>query len=78
MVFQEEFFEKVDFEKNQQTTKMHEKLPSWQRDNPSAVGQASDLMCLTLAYKWWVGDSSFALLKSKTFSPATKTGHEVL
>ena len=27
MVFLKEFFEKVDFEKNQQTTKKHEKLP---------------------------------------------------
>ena len=26
-----EFFKKVDFEKNQQTTKMHEKCPSVQR-----------------------------------------------
>ena len=30
-VFLKEFFEKVDFEKNQQTTKEHEKLPSRQR-----------------------------------------------
>ena len=27
------FFEKIDFEKNQQTTKKHEKLPSSQRVN---------------------------------------------
>ena len=33
MVFLKEFFEKVDFEKNQQTTKKHEKLPSRQRVN---------------------------------------------
>ena len=31
MVFLKEFFEKIDFEKNQQTTKKHEKLPSMQR-----------------------------------------------
>ena len=31
MVFPKEFFEKVDFEKNQQTTKKHEKLSSRQR-----------------------------------------------
>ena len=31
MVFLKEFFEKVDFEKNQQTTKKHEKLPRRQR-----------------------------------------------
>ena len=31
MVFLKEFFEKVDFEKNQQTTKMHAKLLSRQR-----------------------------------------------
>ena len=30
MVFLKEFFEKVDFEKNQQTTKKHEKLPRMQ------------------------------------------------
>ena len=30
MVFLKEFFQKVDFEKNQQTTKKHEKLPSRQ------------------------------------------------
>ena len=34
MVFLEEFFEKVDFEKNQQTTKKHEKFPGGQRVNP--------------------------------------------
>ena len=32
MVFLKEFFEKVDFEKNQQTTQKHGKLPSMQRD----------------------------------------------
>ena len=33
MVFMNEYFEKVDFEKkNQQTTKKHEKLPSRQKD----------------------------------------------
>ena len=47
------------------------------RVNPSAEDQASDLMGFTLAYKWWVGDSSLALLKSKTFSPAQQTGHEL-
>ena len=31
MVFLKEFFEKVDNEKNQQTTKKHEKLPRMQR-----------------------------------------------
>ena len=31
MVFLKEFFKKIDFEKNQQTTKKHEKLPSRQR-----------------------------------------------
>ena len=31
MVFLKEFFEKVDFEKNQQTKKKHAKLPSRQR-----------------------------------------------
>ena len=31
MVFLKEFFEKVQIEKNQQTTKKHEKLPSRQR-----------------------------------------------
>ena len=31
MVFLKEFFKKVDFEKNQQTTKKHEKLPRMQR-----------------------------------------------
>ena len=31
MVFLKELFEKVDFEKNRQTTKNHEKLPSRQR-----------------------------------------------
>ena len=31
MVLLKEFFEKVDFEKNQQTTKKSEKLPSMQR-----------------------------------------------
>ena len=30
MVFLKEFFQKVNFEKNQQTTKKHEKLPSMQ------------------------------------------------
>ena len=30
MVFLKEFFQKVNFEKNQQTTKKHEKLPSRQ------------------------------------------------
>ena len=30
MVFLEEFSQKVNFEKNQQTTKKHEKLPSMQ------------------------------------------------
>ena len=33
MVFLKEIFEKVDFEKNQQTTKRHAKLPSLQRVN---------------------------------------------
>ena len=37
MVFLKEFFEKVDFEKNQQTTKKHEKLPSMQRVNTQQV-----------------------------------------
>ena len=31
MVFLKEFFEKVDFEKNQRTTKKYVKLPSMQR-----------------------------------------------
>ena len=31
MLFQKEFFEKVDFEKNQQTTKKHENFPRRQR-----------------------------------------------
>ena len=31
MVFLKEFCEKVDFEKNQQTTKKRTQLPSWQR-----------------------------------------------
>ena len=31
MVFLKEFFEKVDFEKNWQTTKKHEKFPRGQR-----------------------------------------------
>ena len=31
MVLLKEFFEKVDFEKNQQTSKKHEKLPRMQR-----------------------------------------------
>ena len=31
-VFRKEIFEKVNFEKNQQTTKYHEKFPSMQRD----------------------------------------------
>ena len=30
MVFLKEFFQKVNYEKNQQTTKKHEKLPSMQ------------------------------------------------
>ena len=34
LTFLKEFFEKVDFEKNQQTTKKHEKLPSMQRVKP--------------------------------------------
>ena len=33
MVFLKEFFENVDFEKIQQTTKKHAKLPSMQRIN---------------------------------------------
>ena len=33
MVFLKEFLEKVDFEKKQQTTKKHAKLPSMQRVN---------------------------------------------
>ena len=33
MVFLKEFFEKVDFEKNQQTTNKYEKFPSRQRVN---------------------------------------------
>ena len=33
MVFLKELFEKVDFEKNQQTTKKREKLPRGQRVN---------------------------------------------
>ena len=32
MVFMKEFFEKVDFEKNQQTTKKNEIFSRWQRD----------------------------------------------
>ena len=35
MAFLKEFFKKVDFEKNQQTTKKHAKLPSRQRVNIS-------------------------------------------
>ena len=31
MEFLKEYFEKVDFEKNQQTTKKHEKFPRMQR-----------------------------------------------
>ena len=31
MVFMKEFFENIDFEKNQQTTKKHEKFPRGQR-----------------------------------------------
>ena len=31
MVFLKDFFEKVDFEKNQQTTKKHKKFPRGQR-----------------------------------------------
>ena len=31
MIFLQEFLEKVDFEKNQQTTKKHEKFPKGQR-----------------------------------------------
>ena len=32
MVFLKEFFEKVDFEKNQQTTKKHENFPGGQKE----------------------------------------------
>ena len=36
MVFLKEFFQKFNFEKNQQTTKKHEKLPSRQCVNMSS------------------------------------------
>ena len=43
LVFLKEFFEKVNFEKSQQTTKIHEKLPSMQRVNDK---RQSDIYCL--------------------------------
>ena len=44
MLFLKEFFEKVDFEKHQQTTKKHEKLPSGQRVNPGLMTMLTPLM----------------------------------
>ena len=37
MVFLKQFFEKVAIEKNQQTTKKHEKLPSMKIINPGFI-----------------------------------------
>ena len=45
MVFLKESFEKVDFEKNQQTTKKHEKLPRGQKVNRIHTGMAT-LHCM--------------------------------
>ena len=44
MVFLKEFFKKDDFEKNQQTTKKHAKLPSMQR-------VTCNLGCLKVKFK---------------------------
>ena len=44
MVFLKEFAEKSGFEKNQQMTKKHEKLPSRQRDNCSQTKTKDSVM----------------------------------
>ena len=44
MVFPKEFFEKVDFEKNRQTTKKHEQFPSWQRVKLLLLGLMLDII----------------------------------
>ena len=52
MVFLKEFFEKVDFEKNQQTTKKHEKLPMMGRVKTSAmVATDKDFVLLCSYFK---------------------------
>ena len=43
MVFLKEFFKKVNFEKIQQTTKNHEKLPSMQRVYDFSLQETWDL-----------------------------------
>ena len=43
MIFLKEFFQKINFEKNQQTTKKHENLPSMQMPPILATGQGRQL-----------------------------------
>ena len=49
------FFEKVNFEKNQQTTKKHAKLPSKQRVYPEGlITNAADVKFRkSLSHIWW-------------------------
>ena len=48
IVFLEEFFEKTDFEKNQQTTQKHAKLPSMQRVNIDGFVWKDSEICLKI------------------------------
>ena len=52
MVFLKEFFEKVDFEKNQQTTKKHEKLPSMQRVKIAKLDPFSGMAGHIFQFTW--------------------------
>ena len=70
MVFLKEFFEKVEFEKNQQTTKKHAKLPRGQRVN--ATDEAYLCMPENVFLFFSFLNSSASLRKSSnSFSPDT-------
>ena len=50
MVFRKDFFEKVNFEKNTQTTIKHAKLPSLQRVKMPFPSAADDILYIFILY----------------------------
>ena len=56
MLFLREFFEKLDFEKNQQTTKTHAKFPSRQIATGVLTKRFKFFLCLDMTYDYKCAD----------------------
>ena len=67
MVFLKEFFEKVNFEKNQQTTKKHEQFPRWQRLNSA---------CWVILHDFMLSADFFFSLKINVFEKKFQEYHQ--